>query len=93
MRSSAHRDPASDSRQRTAGSLRLRPSALFGAVGHWSVRLRWLVLLAWVVGAAAAATQLPALSSVTQSDNAKFLPASAPSQHANLPGWFCALLG
>ena len=36
----------------------------------------------WIVGAIAAVTQLPSLSSVTQSNNAKFLPASAPSQHA-----------
>jgi RND superfamily putative drug exporter len=36
----------------------------------------------WVAGAIAAAALLPALSSVTQGNNAKFLPASAPSSHA-----------
>ena len=56
--------------------------AIFGAIGRWSVRLRWLLVLIWIVGAIAAVTQLPALSSVTQSNNQKFLPASAPSQHA-----------
>jgi RND superfamily putative drug exporter len=56
--------------------------AIFGAIGRWCVRLRWLVVLVWVVGAVAAVTQLPSLNSVTQSNNAKFLPASAPSQHA-----------
>jgi putative drug exporter of the RND superfamily len=56
--------------------------AIFGAIGRWSVRFRWLVIAAWVIGAIAAVTQLPSLSSVTQSNNAKFLPASAPSQHA-----------
>src|ERR1700722_16306243 len=56
--------------------------AIFGAIGRWSVRLRWLVVLIWVVGAVVAVTQLPSLNSVTQSNNAKFLPASAPSQHA-----------
>ena len=55
---------------------------VFGAIGRWAVRLRWLILLVWVFGAIAAVTQLPALSSVTQSNNSKFLPASAPSQHA-----------
>ena len=40
------------------------------------------VLLVWVFGAIAAVTQLPSLSSVTQSNNSKFLPAGAPSQHA-----------
>jgi RND superfamily putative drug exporter len=56
--------------------------AIFGAIGRWSVRLRWLVVLIWLVGLVAAVTQLPPLSSVTQSNNSKFLPASAPSQHA-----------
>src|SRR5580698_1591690 len=56
--------------------------AIFGAIGRWSVRLRWLVVLIWVVGAVVAVNQLPSLNSVTQSNNAKFLPASAPSQHA-----------
>jgi putative drug exporter of the RND superfamily len=56
--------------------------AIFGAIGRWSVRLRWLVVLVWVIGAVVAVSQLPSLNSVTQSNNAKFLPASAPSQHA-----------
>src|SRR5450755_3471833 len=56
--------------------------AIFGAIGRWAVRFRWLVILVWVVGAIAAVTQLPSLGSVTQSNNSKFLPASAPSQHA-----------
>ena len=56
--------------------------AIFGAIGRFAVRFRWLVLLVWVAAAIGAATQLPALSSVTQNNNSKFLPASAPSQHA-----------
>jgi putative drug exporter of the RND superfamily len=56
--------------------------AIFGGIGRWCVRLRWLVLIVWIVGAVAAVTQLPSLSNVTQSNNAKFLPANAPSQHA-----------
>jgi hypothetical protein len=55
---------------------------IFGAVGRFTVRFRWLVLLVWIAGAVAAVTQLPALSSVTQNNNSKFLPASAPSEHA-----------
>src|SRR6478752_4333692 len=55
---------------------------IFRAIGSFCVRFRWLVLAAWVAGAIAAATLLPALSSVTQSNNTKFLPASAPSEHA-----------
>jgi RND superfamily putative drug exporter len=59
-----------------------RADAVFGVIGRFAVRFRWTVALIWIVGAIAAATQLPALSSVTQSNNTKFLPASAPSMHA-----------
>jgi RND superfamily putative drug exporter len=56
--------------------------AFFGAIGRFCVRFRWLVILVWIAAAVAAATQLPSLNSVTQSNNAKFLPASSPSEHA-----------
>jgi RND superfamily putative drug exporter len=56
--------------------------AIFRAIGSFCVRFRWLVLAVWIAGAIAAATLLPALSSVTQNNNTKFLPASAPSEHA-----------
>ena len=56
--------------------------AIFKTIGYLAVRLRWLVLLIWVFGAIAAATQLPSLNNVTQNNNSKFLPASAPSEHA-----------
>jgi putative drug exporter of the RND superfamily len=61
---------------------RVRIDSIFRAIGSFCVRFRWLVLAAWVAGAIAAVALLPALSSVTQNDNAKFLPASAPSEHA-----------
>jgi RND superfamily putative drug exporter len=56
--------------------------AAFSGLGRLCVRFRWLVLVFWLVAAFLAATQLPALSSVTQSDNTKFLPDSAPTQKA-----------
>jgi RND superfamily putative drug exporter len=56
--------------------------AIFGAIGRLAVRFRWLVVLLWIAAAFAAVSQLPSLSSVTQSSNSKFLPASAPSSHA-----------
>jgi putative drug exporter of the RND superfamily len=63
--------------------------AIYGAIGRFGVRFRWLVLLIWIAGAIAASTQLPALSSVTQGNNQKFLPANAPSsQAANLAAPF-----
>jgi len=60
----------------------MRIDAIFGGIGRFAVSFRWLVVVVWIVGAIAAVTQLPALSSVTQSNNTKFLPASAPSEHA-----------
>jgi len=55
---------------------------IFGAIGAFAVKLRWFVLVAWVVAAVAVPRFLPSLASVTQGNNANFLPASAPSQHA-----------
>ncbi len=60
----------------------MRVDAIYGAVGRFAVRFRWLVALVWIAGAIAAATQLPSLSSVTQGNNEKFLPANAPSAQA-----------
>jgi RND superfamily putative drug exporter len=57
-------------------------STFFTAAGRLSVRFRWVIVLAWVAGTAAAMVLLPSLSSVTQSDNTSFLPASAPSEQA-----------
>ncbi len=58
--------------------------AIFGALGRLSVRFRWSMLLVWIAGAFAIASFLPSLSSVTQSDNTKFLPASAPVEKATM---------
>ncbi|MBO0815446.1 MAG: MMPL family transporter, partial [Actinobacteria bacterium] len=55
---------------------------IFRGIGSLAVKFRWLVLIAWVVGAIAAVQLLPSLNSVTQNNNQKFLPASAPSSHA-----------
>ncbi|HEX4060010.1 MAG TPA: MMPL family transporter [Streptosporangiaceae bacterium] len=56
--------------------------AVYGAIGRFVVRFRWMVVVVWIIGSFAAAHFLPTLASVTQSDNTKFLPSSAPSMHA-----------
>ena len=56
--------------------------AIFGGLGRFSVRFRWLMTLAWIIAAIAAVAYLPSLSSVTQSNNTKFLPASSPVEKA-----------
>jgi RND superfamily putative drug exporter len=60
----------------------MRVDAIYGAIGRFSVRFRWLILLTWIVGVILAGALLPALSSVTQNNNQKFLPANAASSQA-----------
>jgi putative drug exporter of the RND superfamily len=60
----------------------VRVHAIFGGIGSFAVKFRWLVILVWVVAAVGVPRALPSLSSVTQGNNANFLPASAPSEHA-----------
>ncbi len=57
-------------------------ATVFAVIGRLVVRFRWVVLVAWIIGVFAAMSFLPSLSSVTQSDNSSFLPASTPSQQA-----------
>jgi RND superfamily putative drug exporter len=60
----------------------VRIHAIFGGIGSFAVKFRWFVLVAWIIAAVAVPRALPSLSSVTQGNNANFLPASAPSEHA-----------
>ncbi len=60
----------------------MRVDTVFTALGRLTVRFRWLTVLVWVAGAIAAVSLLPSLASVTQNNNTKFLPSSAPSIHA-----------
>ncbi|HEY0808315.1 MAG TPA: MMPL family transporter [Pseudonocardiaceae bacterium] len=55
---------------------------VFAGIGRFSVRFRWLVVAVWLVGTVAAVQFLPTLDSVTNGNQADFLPASAPSAHA-----------
>src|SRR5439155_523412 len=61
---------------------RVRIHGVFRGIGSFAVKFRWFVLVAWIIAAVAIASALPSLSSVTQGNNANFLPASAPSEHA-----------
>jgi RND superfamily putative drug exporter len=60
----------------------VRIHAIFGGIGAFAVKFRWLVIAAWIVAAVAVPKYLPSLASVTQGNNSAFLPANAPSQHA-----------
>jgi uncharacterized membrane protein YdfJ with MMPL/SSD domain len=51
-------------------------------IGSFSVRFRWFIVVAWLVAAGLVPHFLPSLASVTQGNNADYLPASAPGEHA-----------
>lgn len=55
---------------------------IFAAIGKFSVKFRWLMVVVWVAGTFAAVHYLPSLTNATQSDNTSFLPANAPSEKA-----------
>src|SRR5258708_27363938 len=57
-------------------------ATMLEALARFDIRFRWVIVAVWIVGALAAPGALPSLSSVSQSNNVQFLPASAPSQHA-----------
>lgn len=54
----------------------------FAALGRFSIRFRWLVLVIWIIGAGLIIHNLPSLTSVTQSNNTNFLPNSSPIEQA-----------
>jgi RND superfamily putative drug exporter len=55
---------------------------IFRAIGRFSVKFRWVIVIAWLAAAFAIPSALPSLASVTQGNNSDFLPASAPSEQA-----------
>lgn len=55
---------------------------MFAGIARFDVRFRWVIVAVWIVGAVAGVRLLPGLSSVSQSNNASFLPASSPSVQA-----------
>jgi RND superfamily putative drug exporter len=54
----------------------------FAAMGRFTVRFRWLIVVAWAIATVALVALLPSISSVETSSNSQFLPASEPSVHA-----------
>lgn len=60
----------------------MRIHAIFGGIGAFAVKFRWVVIVAWLIAAFAVPHYLPSLNSVTQGNNSAFLPASAPSEQA-----------
>jgi len=54
----------------------------FAAIGRFSVRFRWAVVVAWVVATITASHFFPSLASVANASNASRLPADSPGAQA-----------
>ena len=61
---------------------RVHADDIFRAIGRFSVKFRWVVVVLWIAAAVVIPKALPSLASVTQGNNSNFLPASAPSEQA-----------
>jgi putative drug exporter of the RND superfamily len=61
----------------------MRMHAAYSALGRFTVRFRWLVLLVWLVAIFGSIAAFPSLTSVTKANNSDFLPKSSPSTIAN----------
>ncbi|MEO7118945.1 MAG: MMPL family transporter [Candidatus Limnocylindrales bacterium] len=55
---------------------------IFEVLGRATVRFRYLIVVAWIVGTVLAVSALPSLSSVVKDTNSGFLPADSPSMVA-----------
>ena len=58
------------------------PERFFAGLGRFSVRFRWLVIIAWIALAVITSIALPSMGSEVNNDNSQFLPSSSPSVQA-----------
>lgn len=56
---------------------------MFEAIGKFSVRFRWLIILFWIAAIPLLTANLPKLNDVSKNDNSQFLPANSQTQKAN----------
>jgi RND superfamily putative drug exporter len=57
--------------------------AFFSALGRFTVKFRWAIIVVWIVGTGAAVHFLPTLSSVVNNNNQDFLPKTSPAVAAS----------
>jgi RND superfamily putative drug exporter len=55
---------------------------IFGAVGNFSVRFRWPIVMGWVLITIVSVRAFPGLSDVAKNSQSSFLPANSPSVQA-----------
>ncbi|HVA10981.1 MAG TPA: MMPL family transporter [Candidatus Dormibacteraeota bacterium] len=55
---------------------------MFEAIARFSVKFRWLILIAWIIAVPVLTATLPSINNVSKNDNSQFLPKSSPSNQA-----------
>ena len=55
---------------------------LFEAIGRFSVRFRWLIIVFWIVAVPVVTANFPSITVVTKNDNSDFLPKNSPTVKA-----------
>jgi len=55
---------------------------MFEAIARFSVKFRWLILVAWIIAVPLLTAHLPSITNVSKNDNSQFLPKNSPSNQA-----------
>lgn len=56
---------------------------MFGKIARFSVRFRWLILLAWIAAVPLVTTNFPKINDVTKNNTSDFLPKNSPTATAS----------
>ncbi len=74
--------PGATSQSAGTGVAGLPAGSPFAMLGRFTVRFRYLIVVAWIVGTILSVKLLPSLSSVSNNNNSAFLPSNSPSLQA-----------
>jgi putative drug exporter of the RND superfamily len=56
---------------------------MFEAIGRFSVRFRWFIIIFWIVAIPVVTANFPSITAVTKNDNSDFLPKNSPTVQAS----------
>ena len=60
-----------------------KPANIFGAIAKFSVRFRWLVVIAWIAAVPIVSANFPKINDVTKNNTSDFLPKNSPTDTAS----------
>lgn len=55
---------------------------MFGKIARFSVKFRWIIIIAWIASVPLLTANLPSITDVSKNDNSDFLPKNSPSMEA-----------